>query len=149
MTGPARRTCRTTTNGEENTSSTSANGKVYQGGSQHFLHQYRESDFTLERSHIARSPGGDFQAIAYNPNDQKLYAVVPLRPVPVPGQRPAAAPTNYSRVDPINLIGAYDTTNNLEVVPEFHPTKVAPEQHQRRGPVVAVRRLRRLHVGRW
>ena len=89
------------TNGEENTSILEvANGKVYLGGSQHFLHQYRESDFTLERSHIARSPGGDFQAIAYNPTDGKLYAVVPLRPVPVPGldhARPDATTAGSTR----------------------------------------------------
>ncbi len=33
-------------------------------------------------------------------------------------------PLSYQRVDPINLIGAYDMTNNLEVVPEFHPTQI-------------------------
>ena len=30
-------------------------------------------------------------------------------------------PSNYSRVDQINLIGAYDTTNNLEVAAGVPP----------------------------
>ena len=57
-----------TTNGEEVTSVLEVGDHVYLGGAQHFLHSYRKSDFTLERS-----PGGDFHAIAYNPTDGKLY----------------------------------------------------------------------------
>ena len=45
-----------TTNGEEVTSVLEVGDHVYLGGAQHFLHSYRKSDFTLERSHIARSP---------------------------------------------------------------------------------------------
>ena len=122
-----------TTNGEENTSIVLANGKVYLGGSQHYLHQYRESDFTLERSHIARSPGGDFQAIAYDPNDQKLYASCHCDQYQYQDST-NYTPTNYSRVDQINLFGAYDTTNNLEVVPEFHVTKARLNNTNGEGP---------------
>ena len=121
------------TNGEENTSIVLANGKVYLGGAQHFLHQYRESDFTLERSHIARSPGGDFQAIAYNPNDQKLYASCHCDQYQYQDTT-TYDPSNYSRVDQINLFSAYDTTKDLEVVPEFHPTKARLNNTNGEGP---------------
>ena len=121
------------TNGEENTSIVVANGKVYLGGAQHFLHQYRESDFTLERSHIARSPGGDFQAIAYNPTDGKLYASCHCDQYQYQDST-TYDPSNYSRVDPLNLIASFDTTNNLEVVPEFHPTKARLNNTNGEGP---------------
>ena len=120
-------------NSDENTSVLEVGDKVYVGGAQHFLHQYERSDFTLDRSHIARSPGGDFQAIAYNPTDQKLYASCHCDEYQFEDTT-TYDPSNYSRVDPISLIGSYDTTNNLEVVPEFHPTHIRLNNSDGEGP---------------
>src|SRR3954471_12400927 len=96
---------------------------VYQGGSQHYLHSYNKDTYAIERRHAAQNAGGDFQALAIH--DGILYAachcVTDWQYEDGTGWSP---PTGYSRVDPINLIGAYDTTNNQEVVPEFHPTQI-------------------------
>ena len=95
--------------------------KVYQGGSQHILHQYNKSDYGFERSHITK-PGGDFQTLAYK--DGILYGGCHCTDFQYQDTNIWPDPQGYSQVDPINLIGAYDTTQNLEVIPEFHPTKI-------------------------
>ncbi len=95
--------------------------KVYQGGSQHILHQYNRADYAFERSHMAKF-GGDFQAMAYK--DGILYAGCHCQDWQYEDANSWPDPNGYSRTDPISLIGAYDTTNNLEVVPEFDPTQI-------------------------
>ena len=95
--------------------------KVYQGGTQHILHQYTRSDYELERSHLTKT-GGDFQAVTYR--DGILYASCHCTDWQYQDSNTWSDPINYSRVNAINLIGAYDTTNDLEVVPEFHPTQI-------------------------
>jgi hypothetical protein len=96
---------------------------VYQGGSQHYLHSYDKDTYALERNHAAQNAGGDFQALAIH--DGILYAachcVTDWQYEDGSGWNP---PSGYSRVDPINLIAAYDTTNNQEALPEFHPTQL-------------------------
>jgi hypothetical protein len=43
-------------------------------------------------------------------------------------------PIGYSQVDPINMLGAYDTTNNFEVLPEFHTTQLDLTGSDGEGP---------------
>lgn len=93
--------------------------KVYQGGSQHMLHQYNRADYAFERAHMTKE-GGDYQAMAYH--DGILYAACHCGNWQYEDANTWVDPAGYSQVDPINFIGAYDTTNNLEVIPEFHPT---------------------------
>ncbi len=95
--------------------------KVYQGGSQHILHQYNRSDYAFERSHMTKF-GGDFQAMAYK--DGILYAGCHCQDWQYEDANSWPDPSGYSRTDPISLIGAYDTTNSLEVLPEFNPTQI-------------------------
>ncbi len=95
--------------------------KVYQGGSQHILHQYARDDYAFERSHMAKN-GGDYQAMAVK--DGILYAACHCQDWQYEDANSWPDPTGYSRTDPISLIGAYDTTNDLEVLPEFHPTQI-------------------------
>ena len=97
---------------EQSTSDPRGRRHVYLGGAQHFLHRTGSGLHARAVAHRAQNNGGDFQAIAYNPRRQALR-LVPLRPVPVPGHHHFYDPTDYSRVDQINLIGAYDTNNNL------------------------------------
>jgi hypothetical protein len=100
-----------------------AGDHVYQGGSQHYLHSYARSDYTLERSHVYQNAGGDVQALAVK--DGILYAachcVTDWQYQDATGW---SQPSNYSRVDPVNLIGAYDLSENQNVIPEFHPTQL-------------------------
>jgi hypothetical protein len=106
---------------------------VYQGGSQHYLHSYSRSNYTLERHHATQNAGGDFQAMAIH--DGILYAachcVTDWQFQDGTGWNP---PTNYGRVDPINLIGAYDLNDNQEVLPEFHPTQIRLSGSGGEGP---------------
>ena len=95
--------------------------KVYQGGSQHILHQYARDDYAFERSHMAKD-GGDFQAMAVK--DGILYASCHCQDWQYEDANSWPDPNGYSRTDPVNLIGAYDTTDDLEVLPEFHPTQI-------------------------
>jgi len=96
---------------------------VYVAGSQHSLQSYTRSDFTLERAHTAFDAGGDFQAMAIK--DGILYASCHcVTDWQFQDSNTFPAPTPYSRPDPINLIGAYDTTDNQAALPEFHPTKI-------------------------
>ncbi len=94
---------------------------MYQGGSQHILHQYNRADYAFERSHMTKF-GGDFQTMAYK--DGILYAGCHCQDWQYEDANSWPDPSGYSRTDPISLIGAYDTTNNLEVLPEFHPTQL-------------------------
>ena len=105
---------------------------VYQGGSQHYLHSYARSDYTFERGFITQNAGGDYQALAYK--DGILYGSCHcVTDYQFTDTTNFSQPTGYSRVDPINLIGAYDTTNNLAALPEFHPTQLeAPGRGRRR-----------------
>ena len=72
---------------------------------------------------ITQNTGGDYQALATK--DGIVYGschcVTDYQYEDTTG---FPTPQGYTRVDPINLIGAYDMTNNLEVVPEFHPTQL-------------------------
>jgi hypothetical protein len=106
---------------------------VYQGGSQHYLHSYDKDTFALERHHATQNAGGDYQAMAYH--DGILYAachcVTDWQFQDGSGWSP---PTGYGRVDPINLIGAYDMNDNQEVVPEFHPTQIRLQGSGGEGP---------------
>jgi len=106
---------------------------VYLGGSQHYLHSYSRSDYTLERARITQNAGGDFQAMAMK--DGVLYASCHcVTDWQFEDTLTYPQPQGYSRVDPINLIGAYDTTANLEVIPEFHPTKLKLKGSGGEGP---------------
>ncbi len=106
---------------------------VYQGGSQHYLHSYSKSDYTLERARITQNAGGDYQAMAVK--DGILYASCHcVTDWQYEDTTNFSTPSGYSRVDPINLIGAYDTNNNLEVMPEFHPTKLRLKGSGGEGP---------------
>ncbi len=106
---------------------------VYQGGSQHYFQSYAKSNYAFERQHTTQNAGGDFQSMAYK--DGILYGschcVTDWQYEDSTGWSP---PLSYSRVDPINLIGAYDTTNNMEVVPEFHPTQIRLQGSGGEGP---------------
>jgi hypothetical protein len=95
--------------------------KVYQGGSQHYLHQYNRATYGLERSHETRQ-GGDYQALAYK--DGILYGASHGDNWQYEDTNTWPDPAGYSQVNPYNLIGAYDTNNNLEVVPEFQPARI-------------------------
>ncbi|MGZ6997003.1 MAG: OmpL47-type beta-barrel domain-containing protein [Acidimicrobiia bacterium] len=106
---------------------------VYQGGSQHYLHSYARSDYSLERSHLTQATGGDFQAMALK--DGILYAACHcVTDWQYQDTTAWPNPAGYSRVDPINLIGAFDTTNNLETMPEFHPTRIRLKGSGGEGP---------------
>ena len=99
---------------------------VYQGGSQHYLQSYARGDYSFERGFITQNTGGDYQALAVR--DGILYGSCHcVTDYQYEDTTRFPTPQGYTRVDPINLIGAYDTTNNLEVVPEFHPTQIATD----------------------
>lgn len=95
--------------------------KVYQGGSQHVLQQYNRSDYAFERSQMTKE-GGDYQAMVSL--DGILYAACHCGNWQFEDANTWVDPSGYSRVNPINFIGAYDETDNLEVMPEFHPTSL-------------------------
>jgi hypothetical protein len=95
--------------------------KVYQGGSQHFIHQYNRADYNFEFTHMTKN-GGDYQAIAYR--DGIIYGACHCNDWQYEGANSWPDPVGYSQVDPINMIGAYDTTDNFEVLPEFHTTQL-------------------------
>ena len=95
--------------------------KVYQGGSQHFLHQYRRSDYGFERSNMTKV-GGDYQEIAFH--DGIVYAACHCNNWQYQDANTWQDPQGYTRTDPINFIGAYDATTNLEVMPEFQPQRM-------------------------
>ncbi len=96
---------------------------VYQGGSQHYLQSYARSDYSFERGFITQNTGGDYQALASK--DGILYGSCHcVTDYQYEDTTSFPTPQGYTRVDPINLIGAYDMTNNLEAVPEFHPTQL-------------------------
>lgn len=96
---------------------------VYVAGSQHSLQSYTRDDFTLERAHTAFDSGGDFQAMAVK--DGILYASCHcVTDWQYQDSNTFPDPTPYSRPDPLNLIAAYDTTDNQSALPEFHPTKL-------------------------
>ncbi len=106
---------------------------VYQGGSQHYLHSYARSDYTFEKGYIAQNSGGDFQSLAYK--DGILYGSCHcVTDYEFQDTTNFTTPTGYSRVDPINLIGAYDTTNNLSALPEFNPTQLKLQGAGGEGP---------------
>jgi hypothetical protein len=90
---------------------------VYQGGSQHFLHKYAKSDYSLQYSHLTLR-GGDFQSAAYTGGI--LYAGNHGNNWDFSGTNTWSTPTGYSRVEPFNLIGAYDLST-LEYLPQFTP----------------------------
>ena len=97
---------------------------VYQGGSQHYLQSYARGDYSFERGFITQNTGGDYQALATR--DGIVYGSCHcVTDYQYEDTTRFPTPQGYTRVDPINLIGAYDMTNNLEVVPEFHPTQLA------------------------
>ena len=120
---------------------------VYQGGSQHYLHSYAKSNYAIERKHATQNAGGDFQALAYK--DGILYGVVPLRDrLAVPGR---------DRLEPApQLLPGRPDQPHRGVRHDEQPrgrARVPPDPDQaagkrRRGPVVAVLRQQRLHVGR-
>jgi trimeric autotransporter adhesin len=90
---------------------------VYQGGAQHMLHKYAKSDYAFQYSHLTLR-GGDYQAMAAT--NGILYAACHCNDWDFSGTNTWNTPTGYSRVEPINLIGAYDL-NTLEFLPEFAP----------------------------
>ena len=114
---------------------------VYQGGSQHFLHKYAKSDYSFQRSHLTLR-GGDFQSMSYT--NGIVYASNHSNNWNFSDTNTWSTPSGYSRVDPINLIGAYDADD-----PRL-PARV-PAQLDVRGrrSVGAAHRQRGLHVGRW
>lgn len=96
---------------------------VYVAGSQHSLQSYARSDFTLERAHTSFDAGGDFQAMAIK--DGILYASCHcVTDWQFQDSNTFPSPSPYTRADPLNLIAAYDTTDNQSALPEFHPTKL-------------------------
>ncbi|MFM7061411.1 MAG: fibrinogen-like YCDxxxxGGGW domain-containing protein [Actinomycetes bacterium] len=96
---------------------------VYVAGSQHSLQSYARSDFTLERAHTSFDAGGDFQALAVK--DGILYASCHcVTDWQFQDSNTFPSPSPYTRADPLNLIAAYDTTDNQAALPEFHPTKL-------------------------
>jgi trimeric autotransporter adhesin len=90
---------------------------VYQGGSQHFVHKYAKSDFSFQRGHLTLR-GGDFQSLAAT--NGILYASNHGNNWDFSDTNTWSTPTNYTRVEPMNLLGAYDL-NTLEFLPEFQP----------------------------
>jgi chitodextrinase len=105
--------------------------KVYQGGSQHFIHQYDRADYDFEFTHMTKN-GGDYQAIAYR--DGIIYGACHCNDWQYQGANTWPDPVGYDRVDPINMIGAYDTTNDFEVLPEFHTTQLDLTGSNGEGP---------------
>ena len=96
---------------------TEIGNSVYQGGSQHMLHKYNKSDYAFQYSHITLR-GGDFQAATHS--SDILYASCHCNDWDFSGTNVFGTPTGYSRVEPINLVGAYDL-NTLEYLPQFAP----------------------------
>jgi hypothetical protein len=90
---------------------------VYQGGSQHILHKYAKSDYAFQYSHMTLR-GGDYQAM--DTTGGILYAACHCNDWDFSGTNTWSNPTNYSRVEPISLVGAYDL-NTLEFLPAFQP----------------------------
>jgi hypothetical protein len=96
--------------------------KVYQGGSQHYLHQYDRTGYTFERSVLTKATGGDYQAIAVK--DGIVYASCHCDEWQYQDTNTWPTPQGYSAVNAIKLIGAYDIGNNLQVLPEFHTATI-------------------------
>ncbi len=106
---------------------------VYQGGSQHYLHSYARSNYAFEKGYIAQNNGGDYQALAYK--DGILYGSCHcVTDYQFQDTTNFTTPTGYTRADPINLIGAYDTTNNMSALPEFNPTQLKLKGSGGEGP---------------
>ncbi len=106
---------------------------VYQGGSQHYLHSYARSNYTFEKGYIAQNNGGDFQALAYK-NGILYGSCHCVTDYQFQDTTNFSNPTGYTRADPINLIGAYDTTNNMSALPEFNPTQLKLKGSGGEGP---------------
>ncbi len=120
---------------------------VYQGGSQHYLHSYARSDYTFERGFITQNAGGDYQALAYK--DGILYGSCHCVT-----DYQFQDTTNFSLADRLQPGGPDQPDRRLrhDEQPRGHP-RVPPDAAQalrqrRRGPVVALLRQQRLHVGR-
>ena len=106
---------------------------VYQGGSQHYLHSYARSNYAFEKGYITQNNGGDFQSLAYK--DGILYGSCHcVTDYQFQDTTNFDSPTGYSRVDPINLIGAYDMNDNLSALPEFNPTQLKLQGSGGEGP---------------
>ena len=90
---------------------------VYQGGSQHILHKYAKSDYAFQRGHMTLR-GGDYQSMATTGGI--LYASCHCNEVDFSDTNTWSTPTNYTKTEPINLIGAYDL-NTLDFLPDFRP----------------------------
>ncbi len=106
---------------------------VYQGGSQHYLHSYARSNYAFEKGYITQNNGGDYQALAYK--DGILYGSCHcVTDYQFQDTTNFSSPTGYSRVDPINLIGAYDMNDNLSALPEFNPTQLKLQGAGGEGP---------------
>ena len=115
------------------TRSSRSGDHVYQGGSQHYLHSYARSDYAFEKGYITQNNGGDFQSLAYK--DGILYGSCHcVTDYAFEDTTNFDSPTGYSRVDPINLIGAFDMTNNLSMLPEFNPTQLKLQGAGGEGP---------------
>jgi hypothetical protein len=99
-----------------------AGDAVYQGGSQHYLHQYDRDTYALERAQFTKTAGGDYQAIAVK--DGVVYASCHCTDWQYQDTNVWPVPRGYSQVQPIQLIGAYDQGANLEQLPEFHPSRL-------------------------
>lgn len=90
--------------------------KVVQGGSEHDLQMYTATDRTLVESHIMLE-GGDLQASTLL--NGKLYASCHCWNWDYQGTNSHKEPANYSKVEPINTIGRYSTTD-LNMEPDFY-----------------------------
>ena len=86
--------------------------------------------------------GGDYQAM--DATGGILYAACHCNDWDFSGTNTWSNPTNYSRVEPISLIGAYDL-NTLEFLPAFQPDV----QFDGEVGVAGDGRQHRMSVGRW
>ena len=95
--------------------------KVYVGGSQHILDQYDRATFAFERTHETKQ-GGDFQALAHDTELDLLYGACHCNNWIYQDTKTWTDPQDYTETNPINFIGGFDLTDNMEEVPEFSPT---------------------------
>ncbi len=88
----------------------SVGSEVWQGGSEHNVHVYRENDYGLVKSYVTQDRGGDTQAFALagdtvvqgSHGNAWIYHDGTSYP----------SPDNYSRVDIYNWIGAFDVATH-------------------------------------
>lgn len=97
--------------------SVEVNGQLYLGGSEHTIQMYNRSNMALQASHIAKL-GGDFQALAVMGG--MVYGSCHCGHWIYHDSKSWPIPTGFSRVDPLNQVGAF-ALGTLKYVREWQP----------------------------